>query len=276
MESLVSQLISRVVLACLCGTALAACQGPDVRSADLDAAGKVALAETCTRLEDTPAPLAVPVVDRGTYDGDYLMADDFRSVYPAPGNLAQVVGAWNTAYDRLLDRAAGGLSSRVRLVDAGGNVTAGFDEYIRTVPKKYREVRAQYESIMVGKTHCRRTAGEPFQCKTIDVDDDFEFVARKLVPAAIVSIDEAPVACGGEACMAYTVVQADQRMYRGEQVVGISPQSNHHVFRMVLKPDGNAFSLRESQWVGGKMQGLDATYFYTCDAAVKPFELPVR
>lgn len=210
----------------------------------------------------------------GTAQDGYVTARQFRRDHPAPTNLTAFLAVYRQAGALLLERARRGLRSDVRLVDAAGTISVGYDEYFSGQPQRFHEVRDQRESVIVGKVHCARAPGAAYRCQPIDLDDDYTFGLRKLAPDGIVTVDESAATCAGLPCTAFRIRQVRVEERAGEYFVRADPDADFHDYTLQVRADGAPFSLHEVHRVDGRSSGVEATYRYNYDAGVAPFDLP--
>ncbi|QGZ41037.1 hypothetical protein IP92_03643 [Pseudoduganella flava] len=204
----------------------------------------------------------------------FATAAEFRRLHPAPAQLEAAVAAHAAANARLVERARTGLRTDVHLVAPDGAAQEGYDEYFAAPPVRFREVRSERESIIVGDSICRKPARGTFRCENLPPDMNMDFGMRKLVPDAIMSIAQSTVACGQARCTSYEIVQAASLEENGRWLVTAEPDLNQYVLTLVVTPDGMPYSFRERERSNGKATGMDATFRYAYGTAVASFALP--
>ncbi len=213
-------------------------------------------------------------MSEGVFKASHLTAKGFRRLYPAPDNLDSLIGVRNLANSILLEKAKNGLRDDVHFMEANGRRSVGYDEFFSLSPVKFREVRENSETIVVGQVVCSRAGVERFECENTDIDIGLNFGIHELTPEAITSIEVSSVTCGGDSCASYVIDQADVMMLLDRKFITSSPHANHNIYTLVVTRDGTPFSFREIHWADGKLDGPEATYLYSYDTTVKPFDLP--
>lgn len=204
----------------------------------------------------------------------YLSARVFRQKYPAPPNLPALITNYDIASAILLEKAKGGLRTDVQLKETDGTSQSGYDEYFSSSPQRFREVRESHENIVVGDSNCAKKQGEAMKCAPIRWGADHDFGLRRLVPAAIVSVEESTVPCGADDCKSYLVTQGDAAVFNDDQLITANPEANHLTVTLVVRKDGAPFSTTEAQYRRGESVGPEARYIFSYDTQVVPFELP--
>jgi hypothetical protein len=200
----------------------------------------------------------------------------FRRHFPAPKNLEATVNAYHRANAVLFEKAQDGLRTKIRLLERNGKSSSGFNEYFSSTPRKYREIRETYESILVGKVNCTKTRNDIFRCEQMssDMEVDLDMGLRELTPESIVSIEEASAPCGDNICRSYAIDQADAIVMLDQVLVTTAPKLNHTVITLLVAPDGSPFQYNEIHWANGKLDGPEAQFYPVYDSKVESFDLP--
>ncbi|SDF45553.1 MULTISPECIES: hypothetical protein [unclassified Duganella] len=206
----------------------------------------------------------------------HLESKLFRRFFPAPENLASTLEAYQRANVVLFEKAQDGLRTKVRLLEKNGKSSSGFNEYFSSTPRKYREVRDAYETILVGKVSCTKTRNDIFRCEqgVADMEVDLDMGLRELAPGAILSIEESSAPCGENICRSYVIDQADAIVMLDRELVTTAPNLNHSIITLLVSPDGSPFLYKEIHWANGKLDGPEAQFSPVYDSKVEPFDLP--
>lgn len=206
----------------------------------------------------------------------YLDAERFRLKFPAPSNLLAMIETYNRANAILLERAKQGLRNEVFLFNVDGITGEGFDEIFTSSPRQLHEVRPDHESIVMGDINCTRQTGQPFKCEKMDMNiDEFNLGLRELIPASIISIDEALVSCGEMQCKSYEIVQGEGDDILGKLTITQEPHLNHKAYTLVVLPDGAPFSFKEFRRVKGEIENGEVLFRYSYGMKVAPIKLPL-